>query len=106
MSNSINHVKEAMENYWVETSMLAKGIADTISFQRQPVTDREMESLLESNAGLRAANNVLVEIRRESDIPLVSRLDAMMDTALRSGTAHLETVRVYNDVIKTLTGQV
>lgn len=91
-----------MEEYWTETSTVAQRIADTISFQRQSVSPRDIEALVDFNAGLRAANNVLVEIRRESETPLVKRIMDILDTALCSGNAHVETIRIYHNVIKVL----
>ncbi|MBC9705958.1 MAG: hypothetical protein H9W81_13500 [Enterococcus sp.] len=102
MSDKIAQVKEAMEAYWQDTATSAQSVADTISFQRQSVSDRDMNALIEFNAGLRAANNVLIEIRRESAIPLTDRLEKMLDAALCSGTAHIETARIYNNVLKVL----
>lgn len=101
----VETIKAAMEDYWRETSKVAQMVANIISFERQSVTDLQMETLVEANAGLRAANNVLVEIRRQSDTPLMTRVEKMLDDALCRGSSHVETLRLYSNVVKTLEGK-
>lgn len=100
--DTITIVKEAMETYCDEVAALANSIANTVTMERQPVSPQKMEELIEANAGLQAANNVLVEIRRDSSIPLSQRIDKFLDEALRKDNSHVETLRLYYNVIKTL----
>lgn len=103
--DSIETVRMSMETYWQDTAALAQSVSNIISFERQSVKNWEIEALVEANAGLRAANNVLVEIRRQSDTPLVARIEKLLDSAISNGTSHPETLRIYNNVIKTLEGK-
>lgn len=100
----LEKVEISMEDYCKYASEIAQSVANTICFERQSVTNVQMEALAEANAGLQAANNVLVEIRRMSDTPLSDRIGEMLDSALRLSTSRVETLRIYNDVIKVLNG--
>lgn len=100
----LKKVETSMEDYCKYASEIAQSVANTICFERQSVTNAQMETLAEANAGLQAANNILVEIRRMSDTPLSVRIEEMFDSALRLSTSRVETLRIYNDVIKVLNG--